>query len=47
MLIYNNRLYILDEVFVRKELLKYYHNDFLARYFKFNKIFELINKKYY
>ena len=47
MLIYNNRLYILEDIFIYKELLKRYYNNFLARYFGFNKIFELINRKYY
>ena len=47
MLIYNNRLYIFKEIFVREELLKRYYNDLLAKYFEFDKIFELINKFFY
>ena len=47
MLICNNRLYNFKEAFIREELLKRYYNNFLAKYFKFDKILKLINKKYY
>ena len=47
MLIYNNRLYIFEKAFIREKLLKRYYNDFLAKYFRFDKIFKLINKNYY
>ena len=44
---YNNVLYVLEKVFVYKKLLKRYYNNFLIKYFKFDKIIELINRKYY
>ena len=40
-------LYVLEETFVHEELLRRYHNDFLANYFDIDKTLKLITRKYY
>ena len=40
-------MYISNEASVRAELLKRYYNNPLAEYFEVEKIFELINRKYF
>ena len=47
MLRYHDRLYVLKEASVRKELLRRHHDDPLAGHFDVDKTLELINRKYY
>jgi len=47
MIEYNESLYVSEDLSVREELLKHYHNDLLARHFDADKISELLNRKYY
>ncbi len=47
MIEYNKSLYVSEDLSVREKLLKYHHDDSLARHFDANKISELLNHKYY
>ena len=40
-------LYVLEETFVREELLRRYYDDLLTRYFDVDKTLKLITRKYY
>ena len=40
-------LYVLEETFVREELLRRYYNDFLTRHFDVDKTLKLMTRKYY
>jgi len=47
MIEYNKLLYVSEDLSVREEFLKRYHDDSLVRYFDADKISELLNCKYY
>ena len=40
-------LYVLEEAFVREELLRRYHNDLLTGHFDVDKTLKLMTRKYY
>ena len=40
-------LYVLEEAFVREELLRRYYNDLLTRHFDVDKTLKLMTRKYY
>ena len=44
---YNKRLYVFKNAIVRKKLINKNYNNFLIDYFDFDKIVELLQKKYY
>ena len=43
----NKRLYIFENVIVRKKLINKNYNNFLIDYFDFDKTFDFLQKKYY
>ncbi len=47
MIEYNESLYVSEDFSVREELLKFHHDDLLARHFDADKISELLDRKYY
>lgn len=47
MIKYNEALYVSENIFIHKELLKHHHHNLLIKYFDVNKISELLNCKYY
>jgi len=47
MIKYNRSLYVSEDLSVREELLKRYHDDLLAEHFDADKISELLDRKYY
>ena len=40
-------LYVLEETFVREELLRRHYNDLLTKYFDVDKTLKLMTRKYY
>ncbi len=47
MIEYNELLYVSKNLFIREELLKHHHDDFLVKHFDADKISELLDHKYY
>ena len=44
---YKNMLYVLEEAFVREELLRRHYNNLLTRHFDVDKTLKLMTRKYY